>query len=106
MLTVLKNILGVLFIVGLIFLVTNYSGFIKEQIGVKGASTDRAKEVSGKIGDDLSGNIDSVMKQVLEVKVSDLVNGFSRAQKIPQDFKKSEQYVRKQIDNMVKSKNN
>lgn len=100
----LKNILVIVFIVGFVFVATNYSGLLKDQIGVKGASTDRAKEISGQMGSDIGAQIDMVKKQVMDVKVSDLVNGLSRAQKIPEDFNKSTDYLKEQIDNVLKSR--
>lgn len=71
---------------------------------VKGISTKKAASVSGAIASDVGDGVNTVKKQVLNLKISDIINVVSRAQKIPQDAHNVGDYVREQVDNVLKSK--
>src|SRR5437773_2136041 len=111
--TFFKNISLVLALLVVVFLVANYTGPIKNQImdmlhipgsSVKGASTQRAQEISQKITNDMSAQFGILQEQVLSLKVSDAVNLLSRLQKIPKDAHSVEEFTKKQVDNVLKSK--
>jgi len=101
----LRNIIAVIVLIAIIYGVTNYAGQIQEQIGVKGASTSRAQEIAGKIGNDVGSQVDSAEKQAMQLKVSDIVNGLSRFQRIPQDTNSIKEFVQTQIGNVLQSGN-
>ena len=109
----LKNISLLIALVVVVYLVANYGGSIKNQVmgmlnipgsSVKAASTQRAQEISDKFTSDLSSEIDIVTSQVLNLKVSDAINGFSRLQKIPRDIKSMQTYIKEQTNSVLKSK--
>lgn len=104
MLSFFKNILVFALLFGIIFAATNYSGTLTERIGVKGVSTDKAKEISNQISTDVNGQMHVLERQVLDVRISDFVNGLSRAKKIPDDVNKTQSYVREKINNVLKSR--
>ena len=70
---------------------------------VLGDRTKKAEEISQAISSDLSGGIEGAKKQVLNMKLEDIMNIVSRAQKIPQDAHKVGDYVKDQVDSVVKS---
>lgn len=108
-----KNISVVIALVVVVYLVANYGGSLKNQImsqlgiagsSVKGASTSRAQEISDKFKSDLSSQADLLVNQVLNLKVSDAIDGFSRLQKIPRDAHSLQTYIQSQAATMVQSK--
>jgi hypothetical protein len=101
--TVLRNLIALLILAGIVYFATNYVGALQQQAGVKGASTSRAKEISGQIGNDIGSQIDSAEKQIMELKVSDIVNGLSRFQRVPQDVNGIKNFVQKQVGSMLQS---
>ncbi len=109
----LKNISLLIALVVVVYLVANYGGSFKNQAmallnipgsSVKGASTERAQEISDKFKSDLGSQVDIITSQVLNLKVSDAIDGFSRLQKIPKDIKSIEDYTTEQINNFSKKK--
>ena len=101
----LRNLIAVLVLVAVVYGITNYAGQIQQQVGVKGASTSRAQEIAGQIGNDVGSQAGSVEKQAMQVKVSDIVNGLSRFQRIPQDANSIKNYVQTQVGNVLESVN-
>jgi hypothetical protein len=102
MMTVLRTIIGVVLIVAIGYFITNYSGMLQQQIGVKGASTDKAHEVSKQISNDVGQEVDAAKDKAMDVKVKDVVGFFNRFQKIPEDVNSARNYVQEQIDNVIK----
>ncbi|HVA97185.1 MAG TPA: hypothetical protein VND99_06020 [Candidatus Acidoferrales bacterium] len=103
--TVLRNIIAVVVLIAVVYFVTNYAGQIQAQVGVKGASTSRAQEIAGKIGSDVGSQVASAEQQLLQIKVSDIINGLSRFQRIPQDATNIKSYVQDQVNNVLESRN-
>lgn len=108
-----KNIVLIGALVAVVCLIVNYSEPFREQISqifhlsganVKGASTQRAQEISGKIESDLSGQLSILEDQVLNFTIGDAITGLTRLQKIPQDFYLIQQYSSNKIDNFLKKK--
>lgn len=102
--TVLRNIFALVILAAIIYFATNYVGQLK-QVGVKGASTSRAKEIAGQIGNDVSSQVGSAEQQVMQLKVSDIINGLSRFQRIPKDANSIKEYAQTQINNVLESRN-
>lgn len=64
---------------------------------VKGINTDKAEEVSGKLKSEAE-------KQVMNIKISDLINIFNQTQKIAGNFRSFQEYVKKEAENLIKTK--
>jgi hypothetical protein len=71
---------------------------------VLGARTQKAGDISKAVSSDIGDGVEAAKKQALNIKIGDIINIVSRAQKIPQDAHKVGDYVREQADNMLKSK--
>lgn len=109
----LKNIALVIALVVVVFFAANYGGSLKNQVlatfnipgsSVKGASTERAQEISEKFKSDLGSEFDIITEQVLNLKISDAIDGISRLQKIPRDFQSVKEYTQEQISHFSKKK--
>jgi len=102
--SVLRNVVAIIVLVGVIYYVTNYSAVVQQQIGVKGASTSRAKEIAGQLSSDVGTQVTLAEKQALQIKVSDVINGLARFQRVPQDINSIKSYVQTQANSVLKSK--
>lgn len=111
--TFLKNISLLIALVVVVYLVANYSGSLRNQVlallqipgsSVKGASTERAQELSDKFKSDLRDQFVLLQEQAINLTLGDVINGLSRLQKIPQDIHSLQTFTKEQMDNMVKSK--
>ena len=69
---------------------------------VKGISTGKSGSISGQLKSEVNNTINSAEKQALNLKVSDLVNFFNRAQKIGKDARSFQDYVKQQLANFGK----
>lgn len=96
-----------------VYLVGQYGELAKNQVfailhlpdsSVKGASTERAKEITGNIQTDINNQVGSLEKQAMNLRVSDAINFFSRVGKIPQDISSVQQYISGQVGSVLKSK--
>ena len=99
-----KNIGIFLFLILLVYLATNFGAPLKDQVfsalhigSVKGSSTEKNKEVSKKVKTDLGSQMDNVKKQALNVRIIDVMNGFNRLKKIPQDISHVKEYTMEQF---------
>ena len=99
----LRNFIAVVVLIGVIYLVTNYSGQIQQQIGVKGASTSRAQEIAGNITSDVGSQVNNAKDQAMHINLSDVLNGLSRFKRIPQDVNSIKNYAQSQLNNMLQS---
>ncbi|HZE87537.1 MAG TPA: hypothetical protein VE090_05035 [Methylomirabilota bacterium] len=109
----LKNIALIIALVVAAYLIANYTGTVKSTVmelfhisgsSVKGASTERAQEISQEIGSDFGSQFDVVKEQLLNAKVSDAISGISRLQKIPKDIKSLENFAQEEMQNFTKKK--
>jgi len=110
----LKNIVLVLALVVAVYLVANYGGSLKNQAlallhipdtsSVKGASTQRAQEISDKFKSDLGSEFENIASQAMNLKAADAINGLSRLQKIPRDINSIKQFTQEQIKTYTKKK--
>jgi hypothetical protein len=107
-----NGLLIVLLVVGAYF-AANFGGSVKNQVfmmigwveqDVKGASTQRAEEISGSIGADLGKHIEDAKNNVLNFRVVDVITTISRAERIPQDFQNIGEYIKEQVDNVLQSR--
>ncbi|HWY79613.1 MAG TPA: hypothetical protein VNW29_04615 [Candidatus Sulfotelmatobacter sp.] len=102
---VFRNIIAIVVLIAVIYFVTNYAGQIQQQIGVKGASTSKAQKIAGQISHDVGAQVDAAKQQTMHMSFSDILNGLSRLQQIPQDINSVTNYAQNQINNMLQSKN-
>ena len=100
-----RNIIAVLALVVVLYIVTNYTGVVQEQIGVKGASTTRGQGIAGRISQDVGTQVDTAKEQAMHISLSDAVNYFSRFQRVPQDINNLINFTQGQLNNMLESKN-
>jgi hypothetical protein len=99
----LRNVIAVLALIAVIYIVTNYAGLIQQQIGVKGASTERAQGIAGQISQDVGSQVDAAKNQAMHVSLSDVMNYVSRFQKIPKDITDIKNFSQDQINNVLQS---
>lgn len=75
---------------------------------VLGVRTKRAASISGEIVSDFKDGGEAAKKQIMNMKVSEIISSVvtvaSRVQKIPKDVQSVEKYVNEQVGNVVKSK--
>lgn len=111
--TFFKNISLVVALVVVVYLVANYSGLVQTTLlqllnipgsSVKGASTQRAQELSEKFKSDLRDQFAILQEQALNLTLGDAINGIYRLQKIPKDIHTLQEFTKEQIDDMLKSK--
>ena len=109
---VLRNLIMIIIIVGVVFMFSNYAEPVKNMVfgmlnipnsSVLGASSQRAEEFSQKVGSDIGGHLENLQKQALNIKMGDIVNTLSRAQKIPQDLNTAREFIKEQADNVLQS---
>lgn len=99
----LRNFLAVIVLVGIVYVVTNYAGLLQQQVGVKGASTSRAQGIAGQLGNDVGSQVNSAEQQAMHLHVSDVINYFSRFQRVPQDFNSIKNYIQSEAGNVLES---
>ncbi len=75
------------------------------QSDVLGASSNRAEEITDKIGSDVLGHIANIQKQALEITLGDVVETVSRVQKIPNDIQFVHEFIKEQADHVLQSVN-
>ncbi len=100
MLTVLKNIIGVVLLVAVVYFVSNYFGLVQETVGVKGASTEKAEEISEEIQSDINKQAEKAADNASNVTVGEIVDFFGRFQKIPEDIANVQEYSINQINSL------
>ena len=98
-----KNIFIIGVVAGAIYFLPKYVGVV-QKAGVKGESTKKAQEISSQIGFDINSEVTHAKKQILNVKISDIIDGASKLSRISQDIKNGQEYIKEQIGNMIKSK--
>lgn len=99
----LRNFIAVAVLLVIVYVVTNYAGPIQEQLGIKGVS-GKGQGIAGQIGKDVGGEVGLAEQQVMQLKVSDVVNEISRFKRIPQDVKSITSFTQTQISNVLESK--
>jgi predicted ribonuclease toxin of YeeF-YezG toxin-antitoxin module len=95
--------MAVLALIVVVFLVTNYSGIIQQQIGVKGASTERGQNIAGQISHDVGTQVNAAKDQAMHLNLSEIVNYFSRFQRVPQDINTIKNYAQEQVNSVLQS---
>jgi TolA-binding protein len=103
--TVLRNIIALVVLGTIVYYVTNYASMLQQQVGVKGASTSRARNIAGQVSNDAGSMIGTAEKQLMQMKISDIVNGLSRFQRVPQDINSIKSFAQDQVNNMLQSRN-
>lgn len=99
--TLLRNIIGVLMLCAVVYLVSNYYGTAQEMAGVKGASTDKAQEITQDIQSDIGKQAETVAENTNNLTVGEIVDFFTRFQKIPEDIGNAQEYLQGQVKNFT-----
>jgi len=99
----LRNLIAVLALIIVVYLVTNYSGLLQQQVGVKGASTFRGQQIAGQISHDVGTQVDAAKNQAMHVNLTDVMNYFSRFQRVPQDVNSVKNFIQDQMNNVLES---
>lgn len=110
---ILKNLFLIILLVGVVWMISYYAEPVKNMaLGmmnmqdnkVLGASSQRANEITGKVGSDITAQAENVKDQVFNVNLGSVFEIFSRAQKIPQDIQAAGEYIHKQADTLLNNK--
>ena len=108
-----KNISILLALVIVVYVVANYYGMATGSVmelfhlpgsNVQGASTQRAQEISGDIGNDVGGQVEHARSYVLDVKVADALTAVMRLQQVPKDVQNITSYTREKVEGMLQSR--
>lgn len=99
----LKAFFILLLIGGAIFafknpIVSNQIGNVFHTYGgsVLGINTKKADGITSQLQSDVNQQINNVQKQALNIRLSDIFNFFNRTQKVANDFKSMQNYVKDQ----------
>lgn len=71
---------------------------------VKGIGTEKAGEVTGRLKSDIDEGVKKAQNEALNLKVSDLMSIVSRGQKIAEDFRGFQEYIKGQFDGVLNNK--
>jgi hypothetical protein len=96
----LRNFIAIVVLIGVIYAVTNYSGQIQQQVGVKGASTSRAQEIAGNITNDVGSQVNNAKNQAMHINVLEIMNYLSRFKRVPQDITSIEDFIGQQVSSI------
>lgn len=103
----IRSFFVVLVIVGAIFAFNNPT--VRDRLittfhlyggSVKGINTQRADDITTQLNSDINHQIDQAKNQALNIRVSDILGFFNRTQKIGNDFKSMQNYVKTQVGNI------
>jgi hypothetical protein len=104
-LIIIGKILLAVIVIGILSIVVKYAGTIRTAVsqnsikGVAGAQTSFEKEIKQNVND----YANSAKDQVMNIKVSDIVNGISRVNKINRDIQSAKKYISEQITGLLKN---
>ncbi len=99
--SVLRNLLAFLVLAAIVYGVSNYYGLAQQTVGVKGASTQKAQEVSGEIQSDIGQQAEKAADSASNVTIGDIIGFFQRFQKIPEDLQSVRDYSEEQLHNIT-----
>ena len=99
-----RNFIAFVVLIGLVYFVANNYGTAAQMVGVKGASTKKAQEVTKALNSDVNQQVTTALKKTGEIKLSDIMNELSRFQKIPQDINNIKKFTQDQINTFTKKK--
>lgn len=71
---------------------------------VKGIGTEKAQDVTGQLKNDIDEGVKKVQGEALNLKVSDIMNIVSRGQKIAEDFRGFQEYIKAQAEGILNNK--
>jgi hypothetical protein len=106
----IKNIFVIIVIIAIIVGVTMFSAPAKNALSqlpggkILGTQSDRSDEIKEQLSKDVNYQVDNAKKQTMNIKVSDVVNSYTRLQKIPTDLNSAELYLQNQIRHVIYNK--
>lgn len=100
---------ALILLLGVVYGVANYTGLVASyaklylpfSVDVKGASTKKAQEISGKLATDVERGVDQATNQALQFTLGDLLQSVSRGQKIVQDAQVMKDSLIEQVSTVV-----
>ncbi len=98
------KILLIIIFLGVLFLVIKYAGAIRTLVAdnsvksVKSASTSLEKEIKR----DFEEYLDSAKKQVLDIKIKDIVTQVMKIQKVSEDYKRAKNELESGVKEIFK----
>lgn len=108
--TVLRNIFLIVLLLGIVFMVSRYAEPVKHMAlgmvnlqdeSVLGASSERAQDITEKVGSDLAAQAGTAVDQFLNIRFGDVVTVLLRVQQIPQDISSVHNFVKEQAEAIV-----
>lgn len=100
----MRTVMAFVVLIAMVYFISQYSGMIKEKIGVKGASTSRADEIHKQLSHDVGEGVQAAQKQAMHVTLQDVVDYLGRFSRIPHDIVGAKDYVTEQYKSVVESK--
>lgn len=82
----------------------NVISYIQNLPNVKGISTEKAGDVPNQLKSQVNKSINQAEKKVTNTKISDLINIYNQAQKYAKDFRAFQEYLKKEAENLIKTK--
>lgn len=101
MTSVLRSLVAVVILGAIVYGVYNYYGMAQNAVGVKGASTQKAQEITESVKSDLDQQADKAAESASQVTVGEIVGYFARFQKIPEDISNARSYLESQTENLI-----
>lgn len=105
MIKIFRTLFAVVVLIGIAYLVTNYSGQIQKVAGIKGAGTNKAQGIAGQVLGDATSQVNNAKNQAMHINLSQILNGLSKYKQIPQEANSIKEYTQTQITNMLQSRN-
>lgn len=96
-----RTLIAVVLLGAIAYLVYNYYGVVQNAVGVKGASTQKAQEVTESVKSDLNQQADKAAESASQVTVGEIVGFFTRFQKIPEDVSNARSYLESQAESLM-----
>ena len=98
--SIFRNFIAVIVLIGVVFAVTNYSGLIQQETGIKMFGSDKGKGIAGQVLGDATSQVNNVKNQAMHVNVSDILNYLSRFKRVPQDINSAKDFIGQQVSSI------
>jgi hypothetical protein len=96
----LRNLIAVVVLIGVVYAITNYSGLIQQETGIKIIGSDKGKGIAGQVLGDTTTQVNNVENQAMHINVSDIMNYLSRFKRVPQDINSAKDFIGQQISSI------
>lgn len=103
----IRSILSIAVIIGIMFVVTNFSGTIQQHTGsVLGVTINpkQSEALPEKLRDDITNSVTTVQKNGSAMQVEDITEFLGRTQKIISDYQNAQKEVEKTVNSFFEEK--